>query len=164
MLFKPDVIFVSLRNSTSPFSVVNIDTVISVPDSSRVSSHLFFENAVVGRSYYIVINHRNSIETWSANPVTITEDSTVYDFTTSLSKAYGNNMILVGGLASIYSGDVNQNGVVDGADAAIVDNDDYNFVTGYVNSDVTGDSVVDASDAALVDNNSYNFISKVTPP
>ncbi len=46
---------------------------------------------------------------------------------------------------------------------SIIDNDAYNFVTGYVVSDVTGDEVTDGSDAAIVDNNAYNFVTKATP-
>ena len=63
----------------------------------------------------------------------------------------------------IYGGDVNQDGVVDATDAGAIDNDAFNFVTGYVSTDLTGDNVVDASDAAITDNNAFNFVSKITP-
>jgi len=63
----------------------------------------------------------------------------------------------------IYTGDVNQDGIVDGTDAAAIDNDAYNFVTGYAVSDLTGDEVVDGSDAAIADNNVSNFVGKITP-
>jgi len=36
---------------------------------------------------------------------------------------------------AIYSGDVNQGGVVDGTDAALIDNYAFNFVTGYLVTD-----------------------------
>ena len=61
------------------------------------------------------------------------------------------------------SGDVTQDGVVDGTDAALIDNDAFNFVTGYVVGDVNGDEIVDGSDAAVVDNNAASFVGKVTP-
>jgi len=64
---------------------------------------------------------------------------------------------------AIYSGDVNQDGIVDGTDASLVDNDAFNFVTGYVGTDVNGDDVVEASDAAIVDNNAFNFVGSITP-
>jgi len=91
---------------------------------------------------------------------------TNYNFTSSASQAFGNNMKQVDASPvrfGIYSGDVNQDGVVDGSDAAGIDNDAFNFVTGYVVSDVTGDNVVDGSDAAIADNNAANFVSKITP-
>ncbi|HPI54653.1 MAG TPA: putative metal-binding motif-containing protein, partial [Chitinophagaceae bacterium] len=53
-----------------------------------------FPNSMLSNSYYIVIRHRNSIETWSANPVLILTN-TMYDFTTAASQAYGNNQIEV---------------------------------------------------------------------
>ncbi|MEO8211524.1 MAG: dockerin type I domain-containing protein, partial [bacterium] len=64
---------------------------------------------------------------------------------------------------AIYSGDVNQDGVIDGSDAAIIDNDAYNFITGYVESDVNGDGIVDGSDAIIVDNNIRRFVSVIRP-
>jgi len=47
----------------------------------------------------------------------------------------------------VYSGDVNQDGVVDGSDQPIIGNTAFNFSTGYLSSDLNGDSFVDASDA-----------------
>ncbi len=64
---------------------------------------------------------------------------------------------------AIYSGDVNQDGSVDGLDLSLVDNDAFNFVTGYVSTDVNGNNFTDALDLAVADNNAYNFVSKVTP-
>jgi hypothetical protein len=64
---------------------------------------------------------------------------------------------------AIYGGDVNQDEVVDGSDGIIIENDAFNFVTGYVKSDLTGDNFVDASDAAIADNNSFNLVSVIKP-
>lgn len=72
-------------------------------------------------------------------------------------------MVLKDGRFCIYSGDVNQDGIVDGADASIGNNDAYNFITGYVPSDVNGDSIVDGSDLAIIDNNAYNFVTVEKP-
>ena len=65
---------------------------------------------------------------------------------------------------AIYGGDVNQTGEVDASDLSTIDNDAFNFVTGYVNTDVTGDNVTDASDYAIADNNAFNFVTKSVPP
>ena len=121
-------------------------------------------------SYYIVLKHRNSVETWSASTVATASFPLTYDFTSAAGQAYGSNMILVGGKWCIYGGDMSsstpgvQDGLVDGSDLAAVDNDNTNFVTGYVVTDLTGEQIVDGSDLAIVDNNNTAFVGKVVPP
>ena len=124
---------------------------------------LTFYDADHSTPIYFVINHRNSIETWTDTSMRFSSFSLTYDFTTAASQAYGNNMILKGTEYCIYSGDVNQDDVVDGVDKGVVDNNAFNFVTGYVPADVTGDNLVDGSDAAIVDNNAFNFVTKIAP-
>ena len=92
-----------------------------------------------------------------------TSGSLNYNFTDSLSKAYGNNLTLKGTKCCIYSSDVNQDGVVDLLDLINVDNHAYNFVTGYVPTDINGDGLVDLLDLIIGDNNAYNFVSVKKP-
>jgi len=156
-----DTVKVFLRAGVSPYP--RIDSSKSIIDSISFIASLLFRNITTG-SYYIEARHRNSIETWNAVPVSYTIGNKVsYDFTSSAGSAYGSNLKFVSNKWCVFSGDVNQDGVVDGADAALVDNDVYNFLSGYVNSDVNGDRIVDGSDALIVDNNAANFVSKVTP-
>lgn len=174
-----DTASVYLRTSTSPYFIV--DTAKALLDSLG-KGFFVFDNAVNGVPYYIVGDHRNSIETWSSTARSFTSDVLVYDFSSSSSQAFGNNMILVDVLDSpensnrnsdntegsteryaFYSGDSNKDGVVDASDLSLIDNDAFNFMKGYLKTDLTGDNVVDASDAAIGDNNAFNFISKITP-
>ena len=53
-----------------------------------------------------------------------------YDFTTAQNKAYGNNMVQKGTKWCIFSGDVNQDGLIDLTDVAAVDVENLNFITG----------------------------------
>jgi len=62
-----------------------------------------------------------------------------------------------------FSGDVNQDGVIDGTDAGLIDNDAFNFGSGYISTDLNYDDIVDATDASLADNNAYNFVGSVRP-
>ncbi len=55
----------------------------------------------------------------------------------------------------LYSGDVNPDGIIDGADLSNADTDVMNFVFGYISTDVTGDFIVDASDLSIIDNNAF---------
>ena len=123
-------------------------------------------NAANG-NYYIVIRHRNTLETWSAAPVAYTAGGvTSYSFITSITQAYGSNMIQIDASPlrfAIFSGDVNRDGTVDATDVSSIDNDAYNFVSGYVVSDLTGDNFVDASDFSIADNNAANFVSVSRP-
>lgn len=156
----PDTVTVELRNSTSPWGLV--DKAKTVLNASGLGSlnYLFPQDAT---NYYLVVKHRNSIETWSKNPQSFSGASLTYDFTTDSAKAYGDNMKKKGIKWCIYSGDVNQDGVIDITDVSSVDTDNLNFVTGYVVTDVNGDNLVDISDVSLADLNNLNFVSKVTP-
>ena len=159
-----DTITVNLRSSSFPYNI--IDAAKAVVNKTSFISRLYFRNAPSG-NYYLDIRHRNSIETWSASPVTLTRNvNTNYDLTSAANKSYGNNMIQVDNSPvrfAVYSGDVNQDGIVDASDALMVDNDANIFATGYIVTDVNGDYSVDATDALIVDNNSTNFVSKITP-
>lgn len=115
--------------------------------------------------YYIAIKHRNSIETWSAIPLSFSQPDTLfYDFTDSATKAYMNNMkSFPGSVFAIFGGDVNQDGIVDASDMSLVDNAVTLFMTGYIEQDINGDGLIDGSDMALTDNNSTNFVQRLTP-
>ncbi|WP_162126239.1 beta strand repeat-containing protein [Flavobacterium phycosphaerae] len=75
-------------------------------------------------SFYVVVKHRNAMETWSANPVTVGATPATYNFTDAASKAYGNNMkILESGVYGFYSGDMNQDGFIEIQDFTPLNND-----------------------------------------
>ena len=87
-----------------------------------------------------------------------------YDFTSSVSQAFGNNLKIKGGKYCLFSGDINQDGIIDASDLSFTDNDSYNGVTGrFISSDVTGDNIVDAADVSLVENNSNEIVSISRP-
>ena len=155
-----DTVRVYLRNTSSPYSIV--DSAKSVLDSTGYGT-FYFPNAVNGTLYYIVIKHRNSIETWSKQGKMFTSYQLSYDFITAANKAYGDNLILKGIRYCIYSGDVNQDGSIDLSDIINVYNDVTNFVTGYVATDVTGNGVVDLNDLIIAFNNSNAFVSIIRP-
>lgn len=114
--------------------------------------------------YWYTVQQKSAIRTWSQLLPGPSTDTLTYNLTTSTSQAYGSNQALVSGAAAMFSGDVNQNGVVDVADISAVDNDAFNFVGGYISTDVNGDMVVDVSDLSITDNNAFNFVGEVAPP
>ncbi len=158
-----DTITVELRNSVTPYNL--IQSIKSI-GGQGIAKQIQFSQAVNGTPYYLVVKHRNSIETWSSNAASFASGELTYNFTTSLSQAYGNNMVQSNAnpvVFAFYSGDVDQDGSVDALDLSEIDNDAFNFVSGYVPADLNGDLFVDANDFAVADNNAANFVGTVRP-
>lgn len=152
-LTRRDTVTVELRNSVSPYNLIS--SAKGVIDSLNFTARFIFTLVYPG-TYYIVFRHLNSIATWSKSggEVFNTTDTTVYNFTTSLSQAYGSNMKIKAGKSCIYNGDVNQSGYIDASDFSLVDNDSYSAVTGrFLATDMNGDNIVDADDLNIQDNN-----------
>ena len=155
-----DSVTVQLRLSASP-GVVAFSASGIVNASGNIS--LSYPSSVSGNSYYIVVLHRNAVQTWS-NAVNFTT-VTSYNFNSAASQAFGSNLIAVApGVFAFYSGDIaTQDEVVDISDQGLVGNDILNFSAGYVPTDVSGDGVVDITDQAIVDNNIINFVGSIHP-
>ncbi|MBK9540851.1 MAG: hypothetical protein IPO49_00880 [Bacteroidetes bacterium] len=156
-----DTLTVSLASSISPYSIVTSNVgVIGLNGSGS----FVFTGPYLGNSYYVVVQHRNSLETWSANPVLFSSSSITYDFSTAASKAYGSNEILhTSGKYAIRSGDVNQDGTIESSDYSSIENSSQFFASGYLPADVTGDNLVESSDYSLIENNSQLFLFSVRP-
>ncbi|PKO95145.1 MAG: hypothetical protein CVU14_12365, partial [Bacteroidetes bacterium HGW-Bacteroidetes-9] len=119
--------------------------------------------AIYNESYYIVIRHRNSIETVSAEPVSFYGAAITYNFNVN-TKAFGNNMaITADGWWTIYGGDVSQDGFIDTGDMTPVDNASRIFLSGYLYQDVNGDGFIDTADMTIIDNNASQFIGAMHP-
>ncbi|MEO6694160.1 MAG: arylsulfotransferase family protein [Ignavibacteria bacterium] len=159
---RGDTVSIYLRNAASPYNL--IDSSENYLDSNGNGTFSF--TAVNGAGYYLVVKHRNSIETWSGSAVSFISNQLIYNFTTSSAKSFGNNSVQVDNSPvryALFGGDVNQDSFIDGADLSAVDNDAFSLVFGYVSTDVNGDNFVDASDLSIVDNNAFNLVSVVRP-
>ena len=119
-----DTVTVELRNSALPYSLVEQTNVVLNPSGNAAPKFYIVQDAT---SYYIVVKHRNSVETWSATGFSFSGGLLSYDFTTSANKAYGDNMVLVGSKWCMYSGDINQDGIVESKDLHAVDADAFNY-------------------------------------
>ncbi|MDQ3020780.1 MAG: M12 family metallo-peptidase [Bacteroidota bacterium] len=158
-----DTVSVYLRNTTVPFAIA--DSGKTVIDSVTLSGSLTFNSAPTG-TYYVVVRHRNSIETWSKSggESYVMGTAFSYDFTSAITQAFGNNLILRSTEYCIYSGDVNQDYSIDLSDLAQIDNALSNFANGYVPEDLNGDFFVDLADYTFADNNAANFVTRIAPP
>ncbi len=156
-----DTMTAYLRNSVSPYLI--IDSARSVIDSVDFTGSFNFVNAPAGM-YYLQLQGRNTVETWSKTPLTVSTGVTYsYDFTSSADKAFGDNLILKDGKYCIYSGDVNQEGSVDLTDLLQIYNEASNFSSGYLITDINGDRITDLTDLIITYNNSANFVARAFP-
>jgi hypothetical protein len=153
----------------SPGSLQNTnpDYTISAILHTDGTASVQFPAAVNGNSFYIAVAHRNSIETWSKDPL-LMNINTAYDFSTAQNKAYDDGMNppmvnLGDGKFAFYSGDANQDGTVDGADAIMVQDDIFQFSFGYNVTDVNGDGGTDGADAIIVQDNSFKSLYYARP-
>ncbi|MFZ4590290.1 MAG: dockerin type I domain-containing protein [Ignavibacteria bacterium] len=143
-----DSMKVYLRNPTTPFALRDSSNAIVDSTGNTIIS---FANATNG-SYYIIVKHRNHLETWTAAPMSFsTGNVTTYNFTDNITKAYGSNLKQVGSAFVLYGGDANQDGYVDPTD--------YTYyksqfgLSGYKSADFNGDGFVDGYDAPILYNN-----------
>jgi hypothetical protein len=154
-----DTITVELRENATPFNVIH--TIKGLLDTAG-NANITFPGSVNGNSYYVVVGHRNSIATWTANPIAF-NGNTNYNFTNAISKALGSNMAEDGGVFMLFSGDVNQDGSVDFSDYPDLDISSNNGDLGYYVTDLNGDASVDFNDYPILDINSNLGVLVVTP-
>jgi len=158
-----DFITVVFRDTMAPYDIAYINSNVKLNTNGEAlidSLPISLNNG----KYFIVVKHRNHIETWSSQPVAIIPDEVFYNFSDSSIKSYGATLkqMAVGKFA-IRVGDVNQDGVVDISDLVDMDYDITNGTVGFVNNDLNGDGVVDISDLVTIDENLTIGASKITP-
>ncbi|HLN19884.1 MAG TPA: hypothetical protein VK213_02275 [Bacteroidales bacterium] len=155
-----DHITVELHDAATYATVVHtVNDAILLTDGSLTLTLPVSLNA----SYYITIKHRNSVETTTPTAKSFAGSVIDHDFTTGVAQAYGGNLKLSSGTSLIFTGDVNQDGSVDTGDMIPVDNDSFNYASGYLSSDVNGDGSVDTADMIFIDNNSANYVGTQHP-
>jgi hypothetical protein len=140
-----DTVKIYLANSASPFNFRDSSQVILNTSGTGLMSFGLAPNG----NYYIVIKHRNHIETWSSLPVTFNTGSTAsYDFSTAASKAYGNNMKSFNSVWVLYGGDCENDGSVNAFDYNLLRTE---FGKDLFNvCDLNGDTYVDGFDVKIL--------------
>ncbi len=158
---RRDTITVTVRDSRNGYKILESRTVY-IDSAGNSACTLTIPND--SYKYYIVINHKNSIETWSKlNGETFSSYALDYDFTSDTVKAYGNNMILKNGRSHFYSGDVNQDGSVNAVDLTELYNNLNSFSTGYLRTDLDNDKKITLHDMLYCYNNNMKFTNLISP-
>ena len=160
MIQVPDTIKVYLANIVTPYEYADSTSVLLSTNGTGTFNFSKCQNS----NYYIVLVHRNHLETWSKYPHTFVTNSPVdYDFTTAQTQAFGNNLIFSNGNRCIFGGDINHDGFIDGYDMTQLYNDLINYISGFVITDVNGDYFVDGFDMTILYNNLFNYVGVVKP-
>lgn len=146
-----DDINIKVAGSYYPYPILYTSNTFKI--NTQGESSLLIPAHISG-NYYLAINHRNHIETWSSTPLDFANASLTYDFTTASSKAFGNNQKEVApGVYALYAGDINQDHYIDETDILLLANSCNTFEEGYLIQDLNGDGIADALDLILCDNN-----------
>ena len=155
-----DTLQIEIRDYISPFNLIE-HRIIYFDTLGRSAS--FFYNLKNNTPYFLVLKHRNSIETWSAASNLFSAGYLAYDFTANASNAYGSNLTLKSSKWCLYSGDVNQDGKIDSIDVNIISNSAVSYPNGYLITDLDGNNFTDISDLSVCDNNAFKNVIVIKP-
>lgn len=154
-----DAILVELHAATVPYALLGSNSALMNIDGTFSCTFTGYTG-----SYYLVLKHRNGLETWSAQPIAIGTAPVSCDFTLGSSTAYGGNLRQVEqGIWAIYSGDLNNDENVDLLDLPNLESDIENYYSGYFSTDINGDGNVDLLDYPVMETNVSDFVASQHP-
>jgi hypothetical protein len=129
-----DTIAAFLRKDGKIISITG-DSVITLPIE------------IPANNYYVIIRHRNHISIMTDNPIYLSSNSELYDFSSSNFLYYGNDAFaLSNGKFAMYPGDADRNGAVNISDYQIFQNNSFYATVGYNSSDFNLDGILTGSD------------------
>jgi hypothetical protein len=106
-------------------------------------------------NYYVVIRHRNHLVIMTASAISLSSNSTLYDFTTSLSQAYTSGtdpmVALSGGGFGMIAGDGNNSTIITAADVTPIISNLNNSI--YNGADINMSAIVTAADVTKIISN-----------
>lgn len=152
-----DTVTIELHEALPPYALASSYKAVL---NTSGTVNLWLPPAYDGASFYISIHHRNALETWSANAVTITSGGS-YDFTDAAGKAHGaNQFALSDGKFALYSGDICNStldlihdGAINLYDLSMLGTHCGGFSSGYSIADITGDLISESTDYSFLENN-----------
>lgn len=148
-----DSVDIALHNALPPYGLLYSQRTVLSQNGLATCNF-----PILSGSFYLVVKHRNGVQTWSANPVTMLP-TTFYDFSIAASQAYGSNQVeIFPGVFAFYNGDINLDENLDLLDLSLLDADISSFNFGYMVSDLNGDGNVDLLDSPILETNISNFV------
>lgn len=156
-----DDIYIKIAGKYNPYPIVYTSNTFKI--NTQGESVVQIPPYILGDNY-LVIKHRNHLETWTSSPLNFAKATLAYDFTTASSKAFGNNQKEVApGVFAVFAGDLNQDLVIDETDIQLLENSCTVFAEGYLTADVNGDGIADALDLIICDNNAAQHVGALLP-
>ncbi|OPX61174.1 MAG: hypothetical protein A4E25_00036 [Methanobacterium sp. PtaB.Bin024] len=118
-------------------------TIVDTDGTSPVT----FSGLSVG-NYYVVVRHRNHLAIMTATTIPLSSSSSLYNFTTAQSQAYGTDAmkVLSGGTYGMNTGDGNQDGFVTSTDFNVFNPKFTSAASGYEYPDWNLDGFVTSTD------------------
>lgn len=162
-----DWILVALRSDPGASGLVAVRAAFIRSDGKIVDldgiSPVRFD--VPAGDYYLVIYHRNHLAIMSANQHSLNDRSTLFDFTSAMSQAYGSNpMIDLGeGNYGMFAGDANADGQVTSTDFNIFNPAAQTAQSGYHSADWNLDGQVTSLDFNIFNPNAKNAAQSKVP-
>ena len=171
---------IELHNAGSPYGLAATATPPCILQNDGILQCSF--SGLVAGNYFIVIRHRNAVETWSSvtHFFPAIGSAGTYDFSTGIGKAGGNNQVIINpcgfppcASAALYSGDVSDNipypsNMQDGSvcitDWDRINEDLFLFAFGYYSTDLNGDTFTDLNDYGIWEKNSVLGVGVKRPP
>lgn len=148
-----DYIRVELHKPVGYTLIATVDALLHTNGNATAS----FPN--ISGYYYIVVKHRNSLQTWSSAPVLLGSMPISYDLSSNACQSFQCNLALLEpGVYGLYNGDLNQDDNIDLLDLPMLESDIENFTFGYYSTDLNGDGNVDLLDLPVVEENIANFV------
>lgn len=136
-----DSVKIYLRTSAAPYSI--IDSCIGYINQFGFCT-TYMANAP-GGNYYVEYRHRNSLAVWSNLPISFTQGNTSsFSILGGPNNVYGADLLFTGGRWCMYSGDINQDGAINGNDFTTFSQEFGQ--SGYLASDLNGDATVNGND------------------
>lgn len=139
-----DSVKIYLHTSAAPHTI--IDSAIGYVN--KFGYCLTYLATAPNGSYYVEYRHRNSLSVWSNLPVSFSQGGTSsFAFLGGPGFVYGGDLIFTGGRWCMYSGDINQDGAINGNDFTTFSQEFGQ--SGYLGSDLNGDGTVNGNDFTI---------------
>ena len=141
----------------------NVNYTLTLPLSVNGWATAYLPARALNLVYYLVIHHRNSLETWG-NTFYLDSVDTAYNFTTSAAQAYGSNQVQMDpGVFAIYYGDLDQDRKIDKNDLAKMALCTSAFEKNYALGDLNADYLTESVDFSMLENQVARVLSTIRP-